>query len=194
MKTEKKSVGISHKHLYSRISYLYQAATYLMNARLDRGLQTTSEPAHCEPRPHTVPPNEETRDIRMDEAENLSSLEHNSPESGLKEALGPSCHLISHLRSVSLKGQIRLSLTLKHSICKRCDAILIPGNTSSVQVENKSRGGKKPWADVLVVTCRLCHAVKRFPVGAKKQCRRSQRAIETSLLKIPTEDIDAQGT
>lgn len=194
MKAEKRSAGVSHKHLYARISYLYQAATYLMNAHGNRGLRATTEYPEAAHREPTGLQNEETRDINKEEAEILSSLAHKSLDPGLMDALGPSCHLISHLRSVSLKGQIRLSPTLKHSICKRCDALLVPGQTSSVQVENNSRGGKKPWADVLIFTCLLCHAVKRFPVGAKKQRRRSQRASEKSLPNHPKVNIDGHRT
>lgn len=75
-----------------------------------------------------------------------------------------------------MKSQIRLSQDVKHSICKRCSAILIPGSTSSSKVENLSRGGKKPWADVLVIECNVCSAQKRFPVGAKRQPRKNLRA------------------
>lgn len=34
--------------------------------------------------------------------------------------------------------------------------------------ENKSKGGKKPWAEIIVVECRGCKAMKRFPVGKGK--------------------------
>jgi len=40
----------------------------------------------------------------------------------------------------------------------------VPGTTCTHRVENKSKGGKKKWADVLVVECQ-CGMVKRFPVG-----------------------------
>lgn len=183
MKAEKKVTGVSQKHLYSRISYLYQAATHLTNARLDGSIGATTtehalpEPTHSESKEHSKLANEEAQDIDVEEPETLPTLSHTSNYPGITAAIGPSCNLISHLRAVSLKGQIRLSPVMKHSICKRCEALLIPGSTSSVRVENKSRGGKKAWADVLVVTCRHCDAVKRFPVAAKRQCRRPQRAI-----------------
>lgn len=184
MKAEKKAIGVSQRHLYSRISFLYQAATHLMNARPDRGLGATTDnefpgPVHSK---STIHQTEEAQDINVEASEPLLSASHSPPKPGLMDALGPSCHLISHLRSVSLKGQIRLSPAMKHSICKRCDALLVPGSTSSARVENKSRGGKKAWADVLIVTCRSCNAVKRFPVAAKRQRRRPQRASNTKLI------------
>lgn len=187
MKGAQKGTGVSQRHIYSRISYLYQAATYLMNARVGGepskiidGLQTE----HSISKDHQELKDEEAEDIDGKEQESAPAPLHTSDASGLKDRVGPSCYLTSHLRSVSLKGQIRLSPAMKHSICKRCDAILIPGSTSSIRVENKSRGGKKAWADVLIVTCCLCNAVKRFPVGAKRQCRRPQRASERKLADL----------
>lgn len=45
--------------------------------------------------------------------------------------------------------------------------MLIPGVSATYEVENKSKNGKKPWADVLIVGCKACGALKRFPVGAE---------------------------
>ena len=77
-------------------------------------------------------------------------------------------HLLSQLRSVSLKSQIRLTPDVKHSICKRCHSMLISGLTSSQFIQNASRSGQKPWANILVVTCDFCGAMKRFPVSHKQ--------------------------
>ena len=193
MKAEKKATGVSQRHLYSRISFLYQAATHLMSAGVDRELGITTadglEPVHSDSNHHSKLPDEEAQKIDAVEPETLPTPSYNSNAPVLLDGLGPSCQLISHLRSVSLKGQIRLSPALKHSICKRCDALLVPGGTSSVRVENKSRDGKKPWADVLVVTCLVCNATKRFPVGAKRQCRKGQRGNETKLVNNGTKLI-----
>jgi ribonuclease P protein subunit RPR2 len=43
--------------------------------------------------------------------------------------------------------------------------MLIAGVSSACFIENKSRGGKKPWADVLVVRCQTCSHETRYPVG-----------------------------
>lgn len=199
MKAEKKATGPAHKHLYSRISYLYQAATHLMNARRDQAIAASTvdghpDPGHIKPRDQSLLPNPQMAGTDEENLETSPSLAPILVSTELKDALGPTCHLISHLRSVSLKGQIRLSPAMKHSICKGCDAVLVPGSTSSVRLENKSRGGKKPWADVLIITCCLCGVVKRFPVGAKKQCRRPQRESDKNLPMVQQVDITANGT
>ncbi|KAF8252347.1 Rpr2-domain-containing protein, partial [Wilcoxina mikolae CBS 423.85] len=72
---------------------------------------------------------------------------------------------LSCLRSVAKKSVIRLDPSIKRTICKRCDALLIPGVSCEHRIENKSKNGKKRWADVLIVECKTCRTVKRFPVG-----------------------------
>ena len=74
-------------------------------------------------------------------------------------------HLLSQLQGVSKKSQIRLARNVKHSLCKRCDALLIMGLTSSERVINSSTGERKPGADVFETECRTCGTVKRLPVG-----------------------------
>src|SRR5207247_2204446 len=70
---------------------------------------------------------------------------------------------LSQVRAVSLKCQLRLPGDIKRSVCKRCDSLLIPGSTCTEETENKSRGRKKPWADVLIVQCNTCGSSRRYP-------------------------------
>jgi len=81
----------------------------------------------------------------------------------------------SDLQQVSRKAQLHVSKEVKRSICKSCNSILIPGRTATQRIENASKGGRKPWADVLVVQCDLCGGKKRFPIGAKRQGKKCDR-------------------
>ena len=186
MKVQKGAAAVPQKHLHSRISYLYQAATYLTNA-YDSGLKIRdSEPVYEGLAAAAIQENsllgtteiagqEKRRVIPTQTKRDDCRPEGNALKPLLFKALGPSCHLLSQLRAVSLKSQIRLAPAMKHSICKRCNTLLISGSTSTSHVENKSRSGKKAWADVLVVTCDSCGFLKRYPVGAKRQRRRTER-------------------
>lgn len=153
-----KDAKVPQKHLHSRISYLYQAANYLV-----RVSQSTLAVQHAGDKTE-VKTNQRVQQ------------EATKP---FVEASALTRHLNSHLRAISLRSQIRLTSAFKNTICKRCDTLLIPESTSTSRLENKSRGGKKPWADVLVVTCKACGHVKRYPVGAKRQRSRTERANET---------------
>jgi len=145
--------GAPNKHLHARTTFLYQAATYL-----------TLQAASGSTKSHGS-------DI---ETTNFTSSRGIQPT---EQSLSPlALQLGTHLRAVSLKGQVRLSTNLKRSLCKTCNAVLIPGHTSTHLMENESNSNK-PCADVLVVGCSFCGSKKRFPVGAKRQERKYKRGL-----------------
>lgn len=143
-----KAASVANKTLYSRVSYLYQAAAFLASQE------------------------------RTDSTSTISS-----PDKPSGTSLSSSRRLLSDLQAVSLKGQIRLSPTMKRSICKRCDTLLLDESTCSTEVENKSKGGKKHWADMLVRTCKNCNLQQRTPVGAERQKRRPHRSLDKPVLQ-----------
>jgi ribonuclease P protein subunit RPR2 len=155
-----KAKGIPNRHLHARSTFLYQAATYLT-------LQTATQD------------NEALTGVTRGERVAPRDDSNNQKHSPLALQLG------SDLQQVSRKGQLRLAVDLKRSLCKRCNTILIPGRTATQTIENPSKGGKKPWADVLVVSCNLCGGIKKFPVGATKQLRKDKRKV-AHLVATPT--------
>lgn len=165
IKGSKPSTAIPNKILHSRASYLYQAASYLAEAQ----------------QPHSELDSQrrgkDTTKIDWEPKATTNSTKAGPTASSQANYLPVSRRLISDLRSVSLKGQMRLSPTMKHSICKNCGTMLLDGSTSKDGIENGSKGGKKPWADVLVRRCHTCGWKRRFPIGAKKQKKRKQRSL-----------------
>lgn len=123
-----KSKGMPSKHLHARTTFLYQAATYL-----------TVQPG---PGSETFLSTENTRP-------DSTGQDQRSGQTGFPLAL----HLGSDLQQVSRKAQLRLSRDLKRTLCKICNTVLLPGRTATQRVENDSKSGKKPWADVLIVEC-----------------------------------------
>ena len=181
----KSKKGITQKHLHSRISYLYQAATHLAQiadqprasaSYLSDAIKKQSDPSreiH-----HAVA----TLEAASDENLSTSSTEterrisnFGCDDERICKDFAHSRHFVTHLRAVSSRGPIRLSPAVKHTMCKHCDILLITGSTSTSYIENKSRGGRKAWADVLVTTCTACGTSKRLPVGAKRPLRRKSR-------------------
>lgn len=181
VKSSKGNGNIPNKILHSRISYLYQAATYLAAAQQPH---SGSEPVQStEDSSMTTSRNSEA------ESGGTMATESNKLTVSTQAAYRPaSRRLISDLRSVTLKGQMRISPTMKHSMCKKCDTVLIDGSTCTNEVENKSKGGKKPWADVLVRKCLTCGLEKRFPVAAKRQPRRPHRQLSNRTLSAGTQN------
>lgn len=135
---------VPQKHLHSRLSYLHQAANFL--ATTERHVASGSA--------HSI----------GHSSVKIVDGARESNEHGLE-----STRLLSQLRGVSRKTQIRLTPKVKHTICKRCDSLLIPGKSSHAEVVNLSKGGDKPWADVFEIRCHRCGTVKRFPMEPKIQ-------------------------
>lgn len=142
-----KPKGIPNKHLHARITFLYQAATYL-----------------------TLHTSVNSNQAAVKDAD-PSVTSHTEQSSPLAIQLG------SDLHTVSRKAQLRLSVDLKRSMCKSCNAVLVPGHTATQVIDNQSKGGKKPWADVLVIICNRCGSKKRLPVGAKRQPKKRARLV-----------------
>jgi ribonuclease P protein subunit RPR2 len=180
-KAQGTSAGISQKHLHSRISYLYQASTFLSSKRVQNpDVQTKSEggyPEHFDKchqsGKHSLSKSENLLDAHDAVVSGLHSVPEtesikipNTPMAVLSRAL------LSQMRAVSLKSQTRLSPNIKRSTCKRCDTLLTPGISSSVTVHNGSIRKHKSTADVLVIQCLVCNAQKRIPVGVQRQSKR----------------------
>ncbi|KAI4602177.1 hypothetical protein KJ359_009414 [Pestalotiopsis sp. 9143b] len=157
MAKPKQQGAVANRPLYSRISYLYQAAAYLSSTASNE-TSKTPELAHDDG---------STSQPELP-ASMAKPLEHK-----VKQSM--SRHLLSDMRATSLKSQIRLSPAMKQTICKYCDTLLIDGETSTSVIENTSKGSKKPWADVLVMSCKTCGGLKRFPVNATRPKRRPAR-------------------
>ncbi|KIV77733.1 hypothetical protein PV11_09514 [Exophiala sideris] len=134
--------NIPQKHLHSRLSFLHQAATLLATAEETRA-SANSNPGF---------PN--------------NGLRHESTKSQVNSE---ATKLLTQIRGVCRKSQIRLAPKFKHTFCKRCDSLLIPGRTSSKSIVNASKDGKKPWADVFEIRCSTCGTTKRFPVGQSRE-------------------------
>lgn len=155
--------GIPQKHLRSRLSYLHQAATLLTTARLSAQPDTAAS--------HDKSENPDSQIAGSRKTCTVPSRESN--------------RLLSHLRGVSRKSQLRLSPAIKRTICKRCDSLLIAGMTSSATVVNDSKDATKSWADVFEIRCKQCDTVKRFPVGLETVAKKRLGSPEEKEGKSP---------
>lgn len=187
---KKTAMGPSQKHLYSRISFLHQAASYLSSVTDDvqgkKAISANGDQAEKNEKTASTG----TAGILKNQAPHSSKEPGEpNPTSSIRKPSSPALSRLyaSQSRTIARKATIRLTPDMKHSICKTCDSILLPGTTSSTFVENLSRGGRKPWADMLVVICNACGAVKRFPVGAKRQRRKTERR------KMPEPEAAVEG-
>jgi ribonuclease P protein subunit RPR2 len=161
-KGDKAAAGGAHSHIRARMAYLHKAAIYLQT--------------HPKPETNTTTQNSDNKNQGDNEKEN----ETNQAVSGIQVTI--SRQYITQMRSIAQKAQQRLSQETKRSFCKRCDLLLVPGETCTEEIQNESKGRRKPWADVLVVRCKACETVKRFPQNQKRSAklavRKSEKATE----------------
>ncbi|EDN08561.1 RNAse P Rpr2/Rpp21 subunit domain-containing protein [Histoplasma capsulatum] len=190
VKAQKRPGKTGQSHLRARIAFLYKASTYLQSASLSK-TSADKKPNHAgghgahallqehdeEPTSQPLCGNKVASDSKNSTTDNAffspnhlreQQPTHHVPVSKLSR------NLASQMRGVSLKSQLRLPHDIKRSICKVCDSLLIPNATCVETVENASRGGskKKPWADVRVVSCNSCGAIKRFPQTKKTRSKK----------------------
>lgn len=155
---------IINKHLHARVAYLDKIAKYMVSQHIPLDASRQNEDAASTAK--------SAGDVETDSnvGKQISQLELQTPDRGLAYLYG------THLRAVSLKSQVPLSQEVKRAYCKVCNAPLIPGRTSEMHLENRSKHGKKPWADVQVISCLKCHSDKRYPIGARRQPKKSLRS------------------
>lgn len=180
MAKDKTKTGVPNKHLHARISYLLQAATCLAAGQLGASpAASVGAPGKAIPQAGTTYHPASTSFLALlheseskdpSEAASRETLDFHTPSFGCLPL-----HLSSHLVQVARKSTIRLHPSIKHSICKRCNTPLIEGQTCTKAMENSSKEGRKPCADMLVLECQSCGATKRWPIGAKRQERKTKR-------------------
>ncbi|KAJ0301344.1 hypothetical protein COL5a_009207 [Colletotrichum fioriniae] len=171
-----KSESLPNRHAYTRVSYLHQAASYLATVQIPDADSPSNSSSRSE------------EDAQLARIEKLRSTNEKVAR-----------RFISDIRAVSLKAQIRPSPSVKQMMCKFCNSLLVEGQSCTTTVENLSKGGKKPWADVMVTKCNTCDNVKRFPVNAPRQKRRPFREPKTvegqdTLIEDTTAEASAQST
>ncbi|KAG6001797.1 hypothetical protein E4U54_000987 [Claviceps lovelessii] len=169
--------GVQNRIIYSRASYLYQAATYLSNC-VDR---VENAPSSTRPQASKPELSADQQQQKQQQRQHQHQHQHQQQHQHRKQqkALENMSRLaMADMKAVSLKAQIRQSPALKRTVCKFCDTLLVEGRSCSSTIENPSKGARKPWADVLVMKCKTCGNIKRFPVDAPRQKRKSLRAVE----------------
>ncbi|ODV61349.1 ribonuclease P protein subunit RPR2 [Ascoidea rubescens DSM 1968] len=91
------------------------------------------------------------------------SASSDSPDSNsLNDLLSRS--YVHNMNWVVKKALIKLSPTIKRTVCKKCNRRLISGKNCSVEVTNTSNL-KTPVNDILTVSC-ICQKFKKnYPIG-----------------------------
>ncbi len=60
-------------------------------------------------------------------------------------------------RKIGMRYNVRLTKDVKRSVCKNCNALLIPGLTSQVRLDKKTK--------TVNIKCLECEKIYRYPYG-----------------------------
>ncbi|KTW30647.1 hypothetical protein T552_00363 [Pneumocystis carinii B80] len=80
----------------------------------------------------------------------------------IQSKLALSRFYINTAKKIARKAVLKINPSIKRTLCRRCDTILLPAITSSIRIENQSKNNKKE-ADTMVITCNFCNTQKRYP-------------------------------
>ncbi|KAG8629367.1 hypothetical protein KVT40_003232 [Elsinoe batatas] len=163
------SKGAKSRHLQARVTFLDRAAKLLAAQQFTASINVV--------RSTKIPdaPNNAAHANHTGTLQDTATTDTTANDTPQSTNTGLPLLLSSHMRTVAKRGQVRIAQDVKRSICKICSTPLIENKTSSTRIENTSTGERKAHADVKVVECLNCGGVKRFPIGARRQAKRSQR-------------------
>ncbi|TFK85544.1 Rpr2-domain-containing protein [Polyporus arcularius HHB13444] len=128
--------SVANRDIIQRINFLYQASTYLSTISSPAASSSSNVPAQ--------PPKGKSK--------KKNTIRHPKNTAELSR-----CY-VGSMRIVGQKAMVRMDPSIKRTLCKQCDTILIPGSTASVRVKPLSSHGH-----AVVYTCTSCNATRRIP-------------------------------
>lgn len=160
-------------HLKARLEYLQRAAEYLHDTAIGPG--RAKNPIADNDASDITSVEQPTTQIAALRDDINQTTVHWGQHADRKPLANLARMSVSQMRGVSLKTQTRLPVPVKRSYCKKCDTLLTPGVSCEHEIQNTSRGRKKPWANVLVVRCLVCGTEKRFPQTERRSRKLPER-------------------
>ncbi|KAI0358550.1 Rpr2-domain-containing protein [Trametes cingulata] len=132
--------SVANRDIVQRINFLYQASTYLSaisqalpSSAADGGFEVSAQGTN-------------------QKSKRKSTLRHPKNTAELSRSY------IGTMRIVGQKTMVRMDPSLKRTLCKGCDAVLLPGTSATVRVKPLPSHGQ-----AVVYTCLTCRTSRRIP-------------------------------
>ncbi|KAI0823617.1 Rpr2-domain-containing protein [Trametes gibbosa] len=155
--------GVANRDIIQRINFLYQASTYLntisqtlTSTSADTNIQTTLQPS-------------------KGRSKKKQKLRHP------KDAAELSRSYVGTMRTVGQKTMVRMDPSMKRTLCKTCDTVLLPGSTVTVRI----RPSLQPNGQSVVHTCLTCQTLRRIPAPPV-----FDRDASQTQYTAPTKEVD----
>ncbi|KAI8057003.1 RNAse P Rpr2/Rpp21/SNM1 subunit domain-containing protein [Syncephalis plumigaleata] len=154
-KKEKHARQLQNAEEFQRMNFLYQAAALMTAATTGRSRSSSDIPPcnrskrkTAKSRPHPSP-------ATRQRLGNVNDPTH-PPLAGLGR------FYVSSLRTVARRNVLRIDPTLKRSLCRRCDSLLLPGVNANIRVEETAN-------PAVITDCCFCKTGRRLPLQPDKQ-------------------------
>ncbi|PIL35962.1 hypothetical protein GSI_01622 [Ganoderma sinense ZZ0214-1] len=123
--------SVQNRDIIQRLNFLYQASTYVNSI---------------------APPLDGSISPRRGPKKKKNTIRHPKDSAELSR-----CY-VGTMRIIGQKTMVRMDPTLKRTLCKQCDTVLLPGSTASVRI--RTSGSHR---QVVTYTCLACRSSRRIP-------------------------------
>ncbi|KAF9073627.1 RNAse P Rpr2/Rpp21/SNM1 subunit domain-containing protein [Rhodocollybia butyracea] len=144
--------SVSNRDVIQRLNFLYQASVYLNNVHSASASSTLPSSA---PSTSTSHP---TSDLSGSSNGKSKNKKPRKKKTMMLNDLSRS--YIETMKTVGTKTTVQLDPSVKRTLCKGCNMVLIPGSTASVRTKRSSNHGH-----IMVYTCTACKHLYRIPAA-----------------------------
>ncbi|KAJ3855244.1 RNAse P Rpr2/Rpp21/SNM1 subunit domain-containing protein [Lentinula lateritia] len=130
--------SISNRDVIQRLNFLYQASVYLNNIH-------SSAPSSSQPVNHPTSKKSQGKKSKKKRIVQLNDLSRS---------------YIETMKSVGTKTTVQVDPSVKRTLCKGCNLVLVPGSTASVRMRRSSTHGH-----IMIYTCSGCKHYARIPAA-----------------------------
>ncbi|KAM6490675.1 RNAse P Rpr2/Rpp21/SNM1 subunit domain containing protein [Amanita muscaria] len=138
--------SVQNREIIQRLNFLYQASVYLQNLS-----QTTLSPA-------STPVTHEHKHAKKGTQERKRHRQRIRTTDELSRAY------IDTMLTVGKKTTVKMDPSIKRTLCKRCQSVLVPGLTVSVRVRKSTS-----HRHALELTCTFCGFERRIPAPPRTE-------------------------
>ncbi|OBZ71023.1 Ribonuclease P protein subunit p21 [Grifola frondosa] len=136
--------SVANRDIIQRLNFLYQASTYLNFINPDPKASTSGLSAP----PEQSGPGKKTKRQKREEK---SKTRHPTTAADLSRSY------VQSMRIIGQKTMVRMDPSIKRTLCKNCNTVLIPGTTSTVRIKPCPSHGH-----AVVYTCLACSTARRI--------------------------------
>ncbi|KAI0029843.1 RNAse P Rpr2/Rpp21/SNM1 subunit domain-containing protein [Vararia minispora EC-137] len=140
--------SVTNRDILQRLNFLYQASTFL---------QSVSEPP-------LAPAFQQKRNpsLRTSRSNNKSKATAEGRATARRTRTISTADLaksyVRSMRQIGQKATVRMDPSVKRTLCRGCDGVLVPGISSTIRVNPCGSHGQ-----VMTTTCRHCGHTRRIP-------------------------------